>query len=97
MQQVEVQRERQAQRHYEETRPVTVCVSSPQFNYYQPYLFTLDVCNCLPSVEQELGLGGFILWGLLSPMLRSNFVCNINETIEQCLGGKFILDPGRFF
>ena len=54
---VEVEREHQAQRHYEETRPVTVCVSSPQFNYYQPYLFTLDVCNCLPSVEQELGWG----------------------------------------
>lgn len=66
--------ERQALRHYYETLPVTVRVSSVQFNHYRPYLFTLDVCSCFPNVEQEPGSGGFILCGLtLLPCSQDHF------------------------
>lgn len=74
---VEVEREHQAQCHCKETCPVTVCVSSAQFNYYQPYLFTLDVCSCFLSVEQEPGRGGDLVCVVcLLPCSGVNFVFN---------------------
>lgn len=45
--------------NYKETSPVMVCVSSTQFNYYQPYLFTLDVCTCW---NRNQGRGIYFVW-----------------------------------
>lgn len=61
-----------------ETDPVTVCVDSAQFNQYQPYLFTSDVCNRFPDAGQEL-VGGCFFYR--AP--PNHFLLDMKGTLEQ--------------
>lgn len=58
-----------------------VCVSSAHLNYYECYLFTVD-CNCFPSVEQEHGGGGGVVWSATS-VLRNHFLSLSRMSFEE--------------